>query len=617
MKRTMVLCAVLALLTPVFSSRADGQTPSSRIVVHDEAQLPRFSYPVTMAPSALLVADDATFAPFATAVGKDVDNTLRDYDIQDRASLRDFVQTKLAIQLLAHDNEGARATLATLRSDQSKPELKLLTGRLTLVKLDADAQAQAHPGTQAEQYVADLDRASVSDLPWNVVQDAIKQNFAFESTTTKDSIVGYIKHELDPIAAKSGTLDGPSARLLVEARSQIMFALPLFAADVTVLKAYIAQHNVVKPDIWAKRDVTLKASQIKKPVVIGIWDSGVDPSDYPDQMYVDAHGRHGIAFSDQGYPSSSYLYVLPASTQAKYPTLVKLFSGISDLQSATDSPDAEAVMKYLRSLSVDQAAAFQRNADLITEYAHGSHVAGIALRGNPGGRVAVARFDDDLPTLPFAPTLAWTDRMSADFAATGAYFRANHVRVVNMSWGDQVSEFEQWIAKTDKISDADARKAKAQQLFAIWRKAIENVIATNPQTLFVAAAGNADANATFVQDVPASLKNPNLLVVGATNQAGDATGFTSYGPTVAVFADGFHVPSKLPGGYVVKFSGTSMASPNVTNLAAKLFALDPSLTPTQVRALIVKGATLSPDGKRKLMDEKRSVQLLAAMKRAR
>ncbi len=53
-----------------------------------------------------------------------------------------------------------------------------------------------------------------------------------------------------------------------------------------------------------------------------------------------------------------------------------------------------------------------------------------------------------------------------------------------------------------------------------------------------------------------------------------------------------------------------MAAPAVTNLAAKLFALDPALTPVQVRALIVDGASLSEDGKRKLIDPQRSVKML-------
>lgn len=606
----MRLAPLLALIFALLAGTAAGQTPAGRIVVHDETQLPRFSYPVQMAPSALLVADDATFAPFAAAVGADVDRTLNDYDIQDPASLRVFLQTKLALQLLAGNDDGARATVAKLRAAETKPALKLLAGRLALVKLDANVRAKTHPGTEPSAYVADLDRAAVDALPWNVVQDSVKATYGGESLATKDAIVGFVKHDLDPIAQKSGALDGPSAGEIVGLRAQLLALMPLYATDVPILKAYIARNNVVKPDIWAKRDVTLRPSQVKAPVVIGIWDSGVDPRDYPGQIYVDARGRHGLAFADDGSPSRSYVYTMPAATLARYPKFVTLLTGFSDLQSAIDSPDADAARKFQRSLTVDQAAALAHDFDSIGQYIHGSHVAGIAAHGNPGARIAVARFDDDLPQLHFAPSMAWVTRMAGDFVEIGAYFRANHVRVVNMSWGDTVSEFEEWIARTDKISDAQTRKRKAQQLYAVWRAAVENVIASNPATLFVSAAGNGDNNASFAQDVPSSFHDVNLLVVGATNQAGDATGFTSYGPTVAVYADGFHVISKLPGGYAVPLSGTSMASPNVANLAAKLFALDPSLTPKQVRALIVDGATPSADGKRRLIDPRQSVALL-------
>lgn len=591
----------LALILALSVVPAFAQTPTSRIVVHDESQLPRFSYPMKMPPSQLIVADDATFAPFAAAVQADVDKTLANYDIQDPASLRDFLQTKLALQLLAHDNDGVRATIEKLRAAETKPASKLTAGRLVLAKLDADAQGATF---------ADADRKAVEALPWDVVQDSIKGTYGFERVFTKDAAVGFIKHDFDPIAQSSGTLDGGAARALVQVRAQFQFTAPLYALDAPVLKAYIDRHNVVKADVWSRREVALTPAMIKAPVVIGIWDSGVDPSDYPQNMYVDKRGRHGLAFADDGSPSPSYLYPLPASTKSRYPTYVKLMTGFSDLQTAIDSPDADAVRTYLRGLSVDQASRYARDMSLVGEYSHGSHVAGIAVRGNPAARVAVARFDDNLPDLKFPPTIAWVKRMAANFAATGAYFRANHVRVVNTSWADNVSEFEDWLARTDKVSDVKMRKAKAEQLYAIWRSAIERVIATNPQTLFVAAAGNGDNNATFAQEVPASLRYPNLITVGATNQAGDATGFTSYGPTVAVYADGFHVLSKIPGGHAVKFSGTSMAAPNVTNLAAKLFAIDPSLTPERARALIIEGATLSEDGKRKLIDPKRSIALL-------
>ena len=57
-------------------------------------------------------------------------------------------------------------------------------------------------------------------------------------------------------------------------------------------------------------------------------------------------------------------------------------------------------------------------------------------------------------------------------------------------------------------------------------------------------------------------------------------------------------------------SGTSMASPNVVNLAAKLIALDPSLTPEETISLIKQGADKSIDGRRNLINPKATVALL-------
>jgi subtilisin family serine protease len=261
-------------------------------------------------------------------------------------------------------------------------------------------------------------------------------------------------------------------------------------------------------------------------------------------------------------------------------------------------------------MSPDQLAQFLDKLKFLGQYLHGTHVAGIAVRGNPAARLVVARFNDNLPDLPFAPSEQWVRRLGADFQQMADYFRTRHVRVVNMSWGDQPEEFETWLSKTGGGADPAARKQQAAKLFALWRQSIEAAIKSAPATLFVAAAGNSNSNVKFIEDVPASLHLPNLLVVGAVNQAGDETSFTSHGETVRVDANGYHVDSFVPGGARLKLSGTSMASPNVTNLAGKLFALDPALTPAQVVALIVDGATRSDDGRRNLIDEQRSVELL-------
>ncbi len=581
----------------------------ARPVVTDETQLPRFSYPVPTVPSQLVVAPDATFAPFLHAVESDVNKTLGTYDIRDKATLSEYLSTRLAGQVLASDAAGARVTVAQLRTVQGKPDRALLAGRLQLVYVDA-LSTEKTEGTPLDAAFVAADRAAVVPLPWGVVADSVKATAGFEPVATRDQIVGQVGHALDPIAAKTGTLDGPSARALVQARAQLAL-LPFLSIDAKILAEYIARHNAMKPDIWAARDVTLRNSQIKAPVRIGILDSGVDPHDYPGQMYGGGDAaQHGLAFADDGTPSTSDTYPLPANVAADYPKLAQLMTGMSDMQSGIVSPESTAAQAYLRSLNVAQEEAFAHEMDFVGEYSHGSHVAGIASRGNPGARIVVARFDDNLPDLAFAPTIDWANRMAGNFAAIGKFFRDNEVRVVNMSWGDQVSEFERWLAKTDPTSDARRREVTAKELYAIWRTAVANMIANTPGTLFVAAAGNGDNDAAFAQDVPASLVYPNLITVGAVNQAGDPTDFTSYGATVAVYADGFHVPSKIPQGYTVKFSGTSMAAPNVTNLAAKLFALDPALTPVRARALIVEGARPVPGGKLKLIDPKRSVTLL-------
>lgn len=65
----------------------------------------------------------------------------------------------------------------------------------------------------------------------------------------------------------------------------------------------------------------------------------------------------------------------------------------------------------------------------------------------------------------------------------------------------------------------------------------------------------------------------------------------------------------------MKLSGTSQASPQVTNLAAKILALKPGLTPVQVKDIILKGCDEKQVGDRtvRLINPKKSLALLASM----
>ena len=57
------------------------------------------------------------------------------------------------------------------------------------------------------------------------------------------------------------------------------------------------------------------------------------------------------------------------------------------------------------------------------------------------------------------------------------------------------------------------------------------------------AAGNSDNVAEF-----SDIDLPDILTVGAVDQAGEETSFSTFGSNVDVHANGFDVPSKIPGG---------------------------------------------------------------------
>jgi subtilisin family serine protease len=585
--------------------------------VTSQADVPRFSYPVVGSASSLMQSDDATFGAFSSRVRADLDSVLHDYEIDDKSTMRTLLSAKLSLQELAGEYQGALATVDALRGLEEKPSPKLTSGLFTRARLQAAAETRSTKGAAYDQVFTKHYREAVDALPWDVVQDWAKGSYASARIFNGAFLVGDVMTELDPAVQQSKALDNQEAWNLIEARDDLRFAIPLGPAQAEVLKQYIAAHNVIKPDIWAARDVTLTKDQKLTPTLVAIWDSGIDVSLFPAQLFTDPHptasGAHGLAFDDQGGSSTTWLYPLTREQQKAYPEFRDEIQGELDIENGKDTPQAAALQKKFGAITPDQLHQMLDLRKVINFYLHGTHCAGIAVRGNPAARLVVARFNDQLPDLPFAPTAEWARRLGADFQQMSDYFRTRNVRVVNMSWGDYPQEFEEWLSKTGGGADPAERKKHAAELYAIWRNAIETAIKNAPNTLFITAAGNSDSNAGFLEDVPASLRLPNLIAVGAVNQAGDETSFTSYGQTVVVDADGYEVESYVPGGARLRLSGTSMASPNVVNLAAKLFALDPSLTPAQAIELIEKGATASEDGRRHLIDEKRSVAMLQAI----
>jgi subtilisin family serine protease len=299
---------------------------------------------------------------------------------------------------------------------------------------------------------------------------------------------------------------------------------------------------------------------------------------------------------------------IPAELRDRVPKLKSRLKGFSDLQSNIDSPEATEVKEYMSSLKPDEYKAFAEEIGLAGNWMHGTHVAGIALAGNPYARLVVGRIEFDWHLLPDPCPSKELVELDARNAQTYVdFFKRNKVRVVNMSWGGSVNDIEGALELCNIGKTPDERKAIAREYFEIQKNALTKAFASAPEILFVTAAGNSNQDASFVEDIPAGISLPNLMTVGAVDKAGDEASFTSYGPTVVAHANGYQVDSVIPGGEKLAESGTSMASPQVTNLAAKILAVDPALTPPEVIALIRDTAQRTPDGRRVLIDPAKAV----------
>ncbi|EPX65171.1 peptidase S8 and S53, subtilisin, kexin, sedolisin [Cystobacter fuscus DSM 2262] len=113
--------------------------------------------------------------------------------------------------------------------------------------------------------------------------------------------------------------------------------------------------------------------------------------------------------------------------------------------------------------------------------------------------------------------------------------------------------------------------------------------------LFVAAAGNVNANIDVAESWPAKHQLPNMLVVAATDRKDARWNLSSYGRhTVHLGAPGVDILSTVPGNAYQSFNGTSMAAPHVTGVAGLLATQDPTRDWKAIRNLLLAGGRAIP-----------------------
>ena len=554
---------------------------AGRIKIAKLADLPPHTYAVS-GKAADFVQDDARVSALAGQVEADVQHDLAAYDIQDATTLRGLYGTLVTTAMLRKDYSAALAASDKVRDLTDKPQEKLVSG-LTVRALIATLQAP--PDGDPQKALETNLSSALEALPYDQVQDSLKGSKARYEILSENLLLGSLSAGVDPILQTSRVSQEVAAGLLGAAFTE-RDILPNKAALLAAYARVVDEHKTaLKPDIWPARDVTLAPSPKLHPVLVGIWDSGVDLNLYKPQLWTDKNGTHGIAFTLHSDPSPSLIYPLSAGGQ-QYRAYLK---GFEDLQANVDSPDAAAVRAKLGSLKRDEVKPFLEGLGQYGNYAHGTHVTGIALRGNPAARLVVSRITFDYHRISENPTVAQARKDADATAKSVAYFKAHGVRVVNMSWGGDLASIDTALEQNRFAGSPQERRALAKRLYDIGYQKLYDAMKADPTTLYVIAAGNSDNDVVFSDVFPSSFHLPNVLVVGAVDQAGDQTSFTSFG-NVDVYSDGFEVDSYIPGGDRAKLSGTSMAAPQVTNLAAKLFAVKPSLTVAQAKAIIIATA---------------------------
>jgi len=568
-------------------------------------QLPRTSLKLPVLPSALFTADAAQLLPLAEQIEAQGRNDLERFDIKDRATLDGYSSRRVTVAMLRGQYTRVPGLVAEWRGRQDKPAAAATLAMTT----EAAAAARAAGGDLAAQRAVFRERfaAHVNALAWDLVANTVRsQKGGLEINNPVVTAAG-VQSRLDPTARNNGmTLDSGSVAGVLGQRVFIDHVLPFRDEAVAVLAAYIAKNERPIADTWTPRTFALKPDAPARPVVVGVWDSGVDAA-----LFAMTAPTPGIAHDEEGRRAPGLLH--PIDEMPLPWSQVKGFMrGARDVQANVDSPAASAYRRRFASLKAEEVKGFQEAMRLGGNYYHGTHVAGIAVDGNPFARVFAARISFGWRTEPLPITDERRERGKAATRATVEALRAAGARVVNMSWGGNQRGWEATLQYHGVGKDGEERRALARKYFTESRDNLRDAMAAAPEILFVASAGNSDSDAGFDESSPSDISLPNLISVGAVDSAGNETSFSSFGRTTVAHANGYQVDSFIPGGEKLRASGTSMAAPQVANLAGKLWALYPDLTVAQVKQLILDGA--EKKGRVNLIHPRRTLELAAAMK---
>jgi subtilisin family serine protease len=194
---------------------------------------------------------------------------------------------------------------------------------------------------------------------------------------------------------------------------------------------------------------------------------------------------------------------------------------------------------------------------------HGTHVAGtIAAASSPFGHAGIAP-NAKIMALKFLDSKGKGDFKGLIKALD--YVVKMNVSILNHSWGYY---------------------GKSEILRNIFEQLDQNGI------LSIVAAGNHARSYNEIAVYPAAFKYKTIISVAAINHSGEPAFFSAWHPNkVHVSAPGQDILSCWPRGGYRLLSGTSMAAPHVTGIAALVKGQNPTFDHSQIKERILKTAS--------------------------
>ena len=265
------LAAAGSMLQP---TSALAQTTAAKTPITRADQLPRRSHTLPRLPSELLEGPLSELLPLADTLERDIVADLVRFDIQDQATLRSMVATRLNIALLRGDWPAVAPLAVQLRALQDKPGPKLTTGVLS--ELVAQMKREGKGADALQAWVGQR----FSAMPWAEAQDSLK---AMKGQTRDHPPVAGDRRRAQP-GRRGGAQRQPCGRRQHVGRPdrRTRAARPPAAAARRDRRRPRARDRAAdgrragQARPLERTLVALPASAPAKPVVVGIWDSGVD-----------------------------------------------------------------------------------------------------------------------------------------------------------------------------------------------------------------------------------------------------------------------------------------------------------------------------------------------------